>query len=107
MRPESSLLALLGLGFFSMFFGFFAWNTGLALGGIAEMDEFLNLIETSVIGNFNQSEVYSVEVINDKVYFGLTDYTNFNKIKVISKDNLEVASYDVGKIPGDFAVWRK
>ena len=78
-----------------------------ALGGIAEMDQFLNLIETSVIGNFNQSEVYSVEVINDKVYFGLTDYSNYNKIKVISNDNLEVASYDVGKIPGDFAVWRK
>ena len=53
------------------------------------------------------SEVYSVEVINNNVYFGLTDYSNYNKIKVISKDNLEVASYDVGKIPGDFAVWRK
>ena len=78
-----------------------------ALGGIAEMDQFLNLIETSVIGNFNQSEVYSVEVINNNVYFGLTDYSNYNKIKVISKDNLEVASYDVGKIPGDFAIWRK
>ena len=71
------------------------------------MDQFLNLIETSVIGNFNQSEVYSVEVINDKVYFGLTDYSNYNNIKVISKETLEVASDDVGKIPGDFAVWRK
>ena len=24
-----------------------------------------------------------------------------------SKDNLEIASYDVGKIPGDFATWKK
>ena len=78
-----------------------------ALGGIAEMDQFLNLIENSIIGNFNQSEVYSVDVINDKVYFGLTDYNSLNRVKVISKDNLEVASYDVGKIPGDFALWRK
>ena len=78
-----------------------------ALGGIAEMDQFLNLIESSVIGDYNQSEVYSVDVINEKVYFGLTDFSNYNRVKVISKDNLEIASYDVGKIPGDFAVWRR
>jgi hypothetical protein len=78
-----------------------------ALGGIAELDDLLNLIETNVIGNFNQSEVYSVEVMNDKVYFGLTDYNNLNKVKVISKDNLEIADYNVGKIPGDFALWKK
>jgi len=78
-----------------------------ALGGIVELDDLLNLIETNVIGNFNQSEVYSVEVINDNVYFGLTDYNNLNKVKVISKDNLEIADYNVGKIPGDFAVWKK
>ena len=51
--------------------------------------------------------MYSVDVINDKVYFGLTDYNSLNRVKVISKDNIEVASYDVGKIPGDFALWRK
>jgi hypothetical protein len=78
-----------------------------ALGGIVELDDLLNLIETNVIGNFNQSEVYSVEVINDKVYFGLTDYNNLNKVKVISKDNFEIADYNVGKIPGDFALWKK
>jgi hypothetical protein len=78
-----------------------------ALGGIVELDDLLNLIETNVIGNFNQSEVYSVEVMNDKVYFGLTDYNNLNKVKVISKDNLEIADYNVGKIPGDFALWKK
>ena len=78
-----------------------------ALGGIAELDDLLNLIETNVIGNFTQSEVYSVEIINDKVYFGLTDYNNLNKVKVISKDNLEIADYNVGKIPGDFALWKK
>jgi hypothetical protein len=78
-----------------------------ALGGIVELDDLLNLIETNVIGNFNQSEVYSVEVMNDKVYFGLTDYNNLNKVKVISKYNLEIADYNVGKIPGDFALWKK
>lgn len=78
-----------------------------ALGGIVELDEFLELNTSNKIGNFNQSEVYSVEVIGNKVYFGLTDYGNLNKVKVISKDNAEIASYDVGIIPGDFTVWNK
>ena len=78
-----------------------------ALGGIVELDELLELNTSNKIGNFNQSEVYSVEVIGNKVYFGLTDYGNLNKVKVISKDNAEIASYDVGIIPGDFTVWNK
>ena len=55
VRPESSLFALLALGLFSMFFGFFAWNTGLALGGIAEVGQvqllqiFLTLLWGSVL----------------------------------------------------------
>ena len=78
-----------------------------ALGGIVELDELLELNTSNKIGNFNQSEVYSIEVIGNKVYFGLTDYGNLNKVKVISKDNAEIASYDVGIIPGDFTVWNK
>ena len=48
-----------------------------------------------------------ISKIGEKIYFGLTDYVKFNKVKVISRDNLEIASYDVGIIPGDFAVWNK
>ena len=78
-----------------------------ALGGIVELDEILNLKSSNKIGDFNQSEVYSVEVFGDKVYFGLTDYNNLNKVKVVNIDNSEFASYDVGIIPGDFAIWKK
>ena len=78
-----------------------------ALGGIVELDEILNLKSSNKIGDFNQSEVYSVEVFGDKVYFGLTDYNNLNKVKVVNLDNSVIDSYDVGKIPGDFAIWKK
>ena len=78
-----------------------------ALGGIVELDEILNLKSSNKIGDFKQSEVYSVEVFGDKVYFGLTDYNNLNKVKVVNLDNSEFASYDVGIIPGDFAIWKK
>ena len=78
-----------------------------ALGGIVELDEILNLKSSNKIGDFNKSEVYSLEVFGDKVYFGLTDYNNLNKVKVVNLDNSEFASYDVGIIPGDFAIWKK
>ena len=71
------------------------------------LNDLLELNTNNKIGDFNQSEVYSVEVIGEKIYFGLTDYAKLNKVKVISRDNLEIASYDVGIIPGDFAVWNK
>ena len=64
VRPESSLLALLGLGFFSMFFGFFAWNTGLALGGIAEVGQvqLLQLFLTLLWGSILLGEVVTLDV---------------------------------------------
>ena len=78
-----------------------------ALGGIVELDDLLNLKSSNKIGDFNQSDVYSVEVLGDKVYFGLTDYNNLNQVKVVNIDNSEFATYDVGIIPGDFAIWRR
>lgn len=52
-RPDYSsptpiaLAALLYLGFFSMFIGFFAWNTALAMGGIAKIGQ-LQLLQIFV-----------------------------------------------------------
>lgn len=49
-RPLSSLLGLVGLGVFSMYLGFFAWNAALAMGGVARIGQvqllqvFLTLI---------------------------------------------------------------
>jgi drug/metabolite transporter (DMT)-like permease len=64
VRPDSSLLALLALGLFSMFFGFFAWNTGLALGGIAEVGQvqLLQLFLTLLWGSILIGEVVTLDV---------------------------------------------
>jgi drug/metabolite transporter (DMT)-like permease len=49
-RPLSSLVGLVGLGVFSMYLGFFAWNAALAMGGVARIGQvqllqvFLTLI---------------------------------------------------------------
>ena len=78
-----------------------------ALGGIVELDDNLELILNNKIGDFNQSEVYSVKYLDNKIYFGLTDYNNLNQVRIYSKDNSEIKYYDVGIIPGDFAIWKK
>ncbi len=64
VRPEGSLFALLALGLFSMFFGFFAWNTGLALGGIAEVGQvqLLQLFLTLMWGSILLGEVVTLDV---------------------------------------------
>ena len=38
-RPRAEIAAFLYLGFGSMFLGFFAWNVGLAMGGIARVSQ--------------------------------------------------------------------
>ena len=78
-----------------------------AFGGIVELDDNLELILNNKIGDFNQSEVYSVKYLDNKIYFGLTDYNNLNQVRIYSKDNSEIKYYDVGIIPGDFAIWKK
>lgn len=45
--PARGLFALFYLGLFSMFLGFFAWNTGLKLGGIARVGQ-LQLLQTFI-----------------------------------------------------------
>jgi len=44
---EGAWSGLLYLGFFSMFLGFFAWNAGLALGGVAKVGQ-VQLLQTFV-----------------------------------------------------------
>ncbi len=48
MEPsKSALIALFYLGLFSMYIGFFAWNIGLAMGGIARVGQ-VQLLQTFV-----------------------------------------------------------
>ena len=74
-------------------------------GGIAILDEQLNILEETKIGSYNPSQLYSSEVIGDLVYFGITNYTDINQVKVVDFNNNEIASYEVGLFPGDFAFW--
>ena len=70
------------------------------------MEYNLDIRTSSRIGSYDQSQVYSTEVIGDYIYFGITDYTIMNEVKVLDFDGNEMVSYDVGLLPGDFSVWR-
>ena len=74
-------------------------------GGAAMLGKDLEIMEESKLGSYEPSQVYNVEVIGDYIYFGLTNYTDLNQVKVVDSFNNEVASYDVGLFPGDFAFW--
>ena len=75
-------------------------------GGIAPLEYNLDIRTSSRIGSYDQSQVYSTEVIGDYIYFGITDYTTMNEVRVVDFNGNEVASYDVGLLPGNFAIWR-
>ena len=75
-------------------------------GGIAPLEYNLDIRTSSKIGSYDQSQVYSTEVVGDYIYFGITDYTTTNEVKVVDFSGNEIASYDVGISPGDFSVWR-
>ena len=67
----------------------------------------MEFILNNRLGDFTQSEVYSIDFNNDKLYFGLTDYNNKNEVKVLDINSKITESYNVGIIPGDFAFWNK
>ena len=76
-------------------------------GGISPMNADLSLNSDNQIGNYDQSLVYHVEEINDNIWFGLTNYSDYNVVKVIDASGQEIGSYDVGINPGDFTYWAK
>lgn len=75
-------------------------------GGIAPIDENLAIQPLERIGSFDQSQVYHVEIINDFIYFTLTDYSTMNMLKQVDKNGSVISSYDVGVNPGDLAYWK-
>ena len=74
-------------------------------GGIAMLDDDLQIIPESRLGAYNPWEVYSAEVVGNHVYFGLSDYIDPDEVAVVNLANEEVARYEVGVLPGDFATW--
>ena len=78
-----------------------------ANGGVISLFDNLELNDADKIGAYDQSLIYHVEVINDHVWFALTDYTDLNEVKVVDFDGNEINSFQVGLIPGDLAYWQK
>tara|TARA_Y100000590_G_C15731579_1_gene1017226 strand:+ start:1041 stop:2282 length:1242 start_codon:yes stop_codon:yes gene_type:complete len=76
-------------------------------GGIAKLDDDLLIMPETRIGNFNLNDVYSVDVHNDKVYFGLTDFSSPDQVVVLNSDGDVLEEYMVGVAPGDFAFWER
>ena len=76
-------------------------------GGISPLEDNLDINELGRIGNYNYDEVYHVEIINDNIWFALTNHSEMNQIKVVDSNGLELTSYEVGVNPGDFAFWSK
>jgi len=76
-------------------------------GGIARLDEDLSILPETRIGNFDINDVYSVEVNNDYIYFGLTDFTSPDQVVVLNASGDVISEHSVGIAPGDFAFWEK
>jgi hypothetical protein len=74
-------------------------------GGAAMLSIDLKILEQTKIGSYDPKHLYSSEIIGDYLYFGITDYNQLNQVKVLDFNNNEIASYDVGLLPGDFAFW--
>ena len=74
-------------------------------GGIAKLDIAMNIEENTRLGNYDYYSVYSTQVIGDYIFFGISDYVAPDDVKVVDSSGNEVASYEVGALPGDFAVW--
>ena len=70
------------------------------------LGEDLKILEQTKIGTNVPSQLYSSEVIGEHIYFGVTNFQDINQVKVFDSNNSEVASYEVGLIPGDFAFWK-
>ena len=74
-------------------------------GGIAPLDDELGILSEQQLGELGFWNVYDVKSINDKIYFAITDYNTLNQVVVLDQSGIEIARYDVGLIPTDFAIW--
>ena len=68
------------------------------------MDTELNLTD-DILGNFNQSQVYHVELIDNNFWFAITNFTDLNEVHVLDDNGNTLNVYNVGQNPGDFVKW--
>tara|TARA_B100000579_G_scaffold430244_1_gene443290 strand:- start:1090 stop:2076 length:987 start_codon:yes stop_codon:yes gene_type:complete len=77
-------------------------------GGAAPIDDSnLDFLIEEKIGNYNSDGIiYHSEVLNGNLWFSVVTYDNDNDfVKVVNSSGQELASYEVGLYPGDFASW--
>ena len=76
-------------------------------GGIVMLDDSLNFISSTKIGDEEPNQVYSSEIINDQIFFGITNFTDINLVKIYDSNNQLNSTIEVGLFPGDFAYWEE
>ena len=74
-------------------------------GGIAPLDNNLNIQESLRIGDYGYWNVYDAKTIHDNVYIAITDWNTLHQAAVLNSDGYEIGLYDTGIIPTDFEVW--
>ena len=74
-------------------------------GGIAPLDDNLNIQESLRIGDYDYWNVYDIKTINNSIYIAITDWESLNQVAILNPAGDEVGLYDTGIIPTDFGVW--
>ena len=78
-------------------------------GGAAPLDaSSLEFLTDEKLGDYgsNGAVIYHSEVVNGNLWFSVVTYDSANDfVKVVNSSGQEVASYEVGLYPGDFASW--
>ena len=85
------------------FFGAFFQNLRSSLQ--KKLNKDLSFDVDAKIGSYQQSYIYHVEIIDNYIWFAVTNNDDFNFVKQISFSGEELNSYEVGISPGDFAKW--
>ncbi len=65
----------------------------------------LTIMDWEKLGDYNDV-IYHAETINGNLWFSVVTYDNVDDfVKVVNSSGEELASYEVGLYPGDFASW--
>ena len=75
-------------------------------GGIAPLDEDLNIQESLRIGDYGYLNVYDIKAIDDNVYIAITDWNTIHQMAILDSNGEEIGLYDTGIIPTDFDIWK-
>ena len=74
-------------------------------GGIAPLNNNLEIEESLRVGDYGYLNVYDVKTIDDEIYFAITDFSSIHQVAIVDSDGNEIGIYNTGVIPTDFAKW--